>query len=98
MLITSDIILLTSIADFSLVGLPMIEDTFADKGPVGRIYTALKHSKTERNLILSCDIPKINAELLRGLTDQSEGKDAPVIFLSDGKNDYPLIGVYRKQA
>lgn len=96
--ITSNIILVTSNGDYSLVGLPMIEDIHADKGPVGGIYTALKHSKTQRNLILSCDVPKINTELLCKLTEESNTSDSPVTFLSDGKNDYPLIGVYNKTA
>lgn len=96
--ITSNIILVTSNGDYSLVGLPMVEDTYADKGPVGGIYTALNHSKTTRNLILSCDIPKITTELLRNVTDESWETEAPVTFLSDGKNDYPLIGVYSKSA
>jgi len=96
--ITSNIILVTSNGDYSLVGLPMIEDTYADKGPVGGIYTALNHSTTTRNLILSCDIPKITTELLRTVTDESWETEAPVTFLSDGKNDYPLIGVYSKSA
>ncbi len=96
--ITSNIILVTSNGDYTMVGVPMIEDTFADKGPVGGIYTALKHSKSERNLILSCDVPKITTHLLRDLTDESENNDASVIFLSDGRNDYPLIGVYKKEA
>ncbi len=96
--ITSNIILVTSNGDYTMVGVPMIEDTFADKGPVGGIYTALKHSMSAQNLILSCDVPKITTKLLRDLTDESENKDAPVTFLSDGKNDYPLIGVYNKGA
>lgn len=96
--VTSDIILVTSNSDYSHLGLPLIEDIFKNKGPVGGIYTALTHSKTERNLILSCDIPKINADLLRELIDQSKQKDASITFLSDGKNDFPLIGVYKKEA
>ncbi|WP_339874998.1 molybdenum cofactor guanylyltransferase [uncultured Algoriphagus sp.] len=96
--ITSNIILVTSNGDYSLVGLPMIEDVYADKGPVGGIFTALNHSKTELNLVLSCDIPKINTELLSKLTEESSINDSSVTFLSDGKNDYPLIGVYKKTA
>ncbi|WP_192347251.1 molybdenum cofactor guanylyltransferase [Algoriphagus sp. Y33] len=95
--VTSTIILVTSNGDYSLVGLPMIEDIYADKGPVGGIYTALSHSTSERNLILSCDVPKITADLLLSLTEESEKKKASVTFLSDGKNDYPLIGVYKKE-
>jgi molybdopterin-guanine dinucleotide biosynthesis protein A len=96
--ITSKIILVTSNRDYSLLGLPMIEDTISNKGPVGGIYTALKHSKSDRNLILSCDVPKITTELLLGLIDESEKKEGSVTFLSDGKNDYPLIGIYKKEA
>ena len=96
--ITSNIILVTSNGDYNLVGLPMIEDIYAEKGPVGGIYTALDHSKTELNLILSCDIPKINTALLGKLVEESSANDSPVTFLGDGKNDYPLIGVYKNTA
>ncbi|WP_057936882.1 molybdenum cofactor guanylyltransferase [Algoriphagus resistens] len=96
--LTSNIILVTSNGDYSLVGLPMIEDILADKGPVGGIYTALSHSRSDRNLILSCDVPKITSDLLWDLKQESEKKEASVTFLSDGKNDYPLIGVYKKEA
>lgn len=94
--ITSNIILVTSNGDYSLVGLPMIEDIYPEKGPVGGIYTALKLSKTDRNLILSCDVPKITTQLLQTLTEESV-QDASVTLLSDGKNDYPLIGVYKNE-
>ncbi|MFC5626574.1 molybdenum cofactor guanylyltransferase [Algoriphagus winogradskyi] len=96
--ITSNIILVTSNGDYTFMGLPMIEDTYADKGPVGGIFTALNHTDTEQNLILSCDVPKITTSLLAKLTTESKQKDALITFLSDDKNDYPLIGVYKKKA
>ncbi|MEP0711479.1 molybdenum cofactor guanylyltransferase [Algoriphagus sp.] len=96
--VTSNIILVTSNGDYSLVGLPMIEDVHSNMGPVGGIYTALKHSDTKQNLILSCDVPKITSALLRKLAAESEKKDALATFLTDGKNDYPLIGMYQKKA
>ncbi|WP_339866966.1 molybdenum cofactor guanylyltransferase [uncultured Algoriphagus sp.] len=96
--ITPNIILVTSNGDYTLVGLPMIEDTYPDKGPVGGIFTALNHTDTEQNLILSCDVPKITTSLLAKLTTESKQKDALITFLSDDKNDYPLIGVYKKKA
>ncbi|UZD21496.1 molybdenum cofactor guanylyltransferase [Algoriphagus halophytocola] len=96
--VTSNIILVTSNGDYELIGLPMIEDVYADKGPVGGIHTALQHSKTDRNLILSCDVPKITTELIRNLVSESGKSEASLTFLHDGKNDYPLLGVYRKSA
>jgi len=96
--ITSTIILVTSNGAYNLIGLPMIEDIYKNKGPVGGIFTALKHTKSSRNLILSCDVPKITTELLTLLTTASRKEDPHVTFLSDGANDYPLIGVYKKKA
>ena len=96
--ITSNIILVTSNGDYTLVGLPMIADAYADKGPVGGIFTALKHSATKQTLILSCDVPKVTTALLEKLVTESKKKDALVTFLSDGQHDYPLIGIYQKSA
>lgn len=75
--ITSTIILVTSNGAYSLVGLPMIEDIYENKGPVGGIFTALKHTKSSRNLILSCDVPRITTELLTLLTHCIPGKRSP---------------------
>lgn len=96
--VTANIILVTSNGDYELIGLPMIEDIYADKGPVGGIHAALQHSKTDLNLILSCDVPKISPELIRNLVDESAKNGTSLTFLHDGKNDYPLIGVYRKSS
>lgn len=77
--------------------LELIQDVIEDQGPIGGIYSALSHSNAGLVLILSCDIPKITTEVLTFLVEKSKAAPEKITFLSDGKNDYPLIGIYPKQ-
>jgi len=44
-------------------------------GPLGGLYTGLRHSKTELNIAVACDMPFINASLLSYLINQASGWD-----------------------
>jgi len=91
--ITNTIRLVTNNEKYSDFGYPIISDIYEKKGPVGGIYSALKHSKTKYNLILSCDIPNISTLVLKKyLIDISYQND--IIFVTDGNNEYPLVGMY----
>lgn len=94
--IVANPVLVTKNPDYRFFQLEMIPDLIEDKGPVGGIFTALRHSKADSVLILSCDIPKITTEALGYLVEKSREEISKITFLSDGKNDYPLIGVYPK--
>lgn len=94
--INSNPVLVTGNPAYRKFGLEMISDLIADKGPLGGIYTALNHSTSDLTLILSCDIPKITVEVLSHLVEKSQVSRNKITFLSDGKNDYPLIGIYPK--
>ncbi len=88
--------LVTKNSAYEAFKLEMIQDLIEDKGPVGGIYTALTHSTADLVLVLSCDIPKITTNVLSWLISESSIYPNKITFLSDGKNDYPLIGVYPK--
>ena len=87
-------VLVTKNPAYGSFQLEIIPDVIEDKGPVGGIYTALSHAKSDSVLVLSCDIPKITTEVVAFLLEKARQKPAKITFLSDGKNDYPLIGVY----
>ncbi|GAB3223590.1 molybdenum cofactor guanylyltransferase [Algoriphagus aestuariicola] len=91
-----DPVLVTGNLAYADFGVEMIADRIVDKGPVGGIYTALNHCQTTQALILSCDIPKIDSDTLEFLIVEAQKHPGKITFLSDGKNDYPLIGVYPK--
>ncbi|UGS21642.1 molybdenum cofactor guanylyltransferase [Flavobacterium cyclinae] len=72
-----------------------IEDVYKDKGPVGGIFTALSHSKTEQNIILSVDIPLISADVIKWLlTNIDKEKQITQVKVVDKTS--PLIAVYNK--
>lgn len=95
--LTNNITLVTKNDAYSKFELPMIQDLVDNMGPVGGIYTALSHSHSRYNLILSCDIPKITTQVLSELIELAINSDKEVSILCDETHDYPLIGCYQKK-
>lgn len=94
---TNSIFLVTKNEDYQSFGYPLVPDIYHSKGPVGGIYTALKHSSTENNLVLSCDIPNITSHVLKTyLVDEYEESN-DVLYVADNTREYPLIGLYSKK-
>lgn len=92
--LTSNIIIVSNNPDYNKFELPVIEDIHPNKGPLGGIYSGLKASKSNINIILSCDIPYIKSGLIKYLLYQSEGYDVTVPLHDE--RVHPLIGVYTK--
>ncbi|MHA7943223.1 molybdenum cofactor guanylyltransferase [Formosa sp. 3Alg 14/1] len=92
--ISNRIYLITENTDYSIYNYPLVADIYKNKGPVGGIYTALKHTDTQQNLILSCDIPMISTHILKRYLIQSKVINSNIAFVSDSTRDYPLIGMY----
>jgi molybdopterin-guanine dinucleotide biosynthesis protein A len=69
------------------------EDLYPGKGPLGGIYTGLLASKSVYNVVVACDMPFLNVELLRYMIKLSPGFDAVVPRV--GKVQ-PLHAVYSR--
>ncbi|HCY77349.1 MAG TPA: molybdenum cofactor guanylyltransferase [Ignavibacteriales bacterium] len=79
---------------YNFLNLPLVNDIINDKGPLGGIYSALKLSTTEKNFIISCDMPLINVELIKYLINLNSDK---AILLPKSKGRiHQLCGVYSK--
>lgn len=73
-----------------------IEDIYPDKGPVGGIFTALSHSETKQNIILSVDVPLISAEIIKWLVANiDEQRQITQVRVEDKTN--PLVAIYCKE-
>ncbi|WP_456314574.1 molybdenum cofactor guanylyltransferase [Pseudomonas shirazensis] len=94
--ISKDITLITNTKDYDYLAYQKIPDIIIDKGPLGGIFTALSHSDTEFNLILSCDIPLISSELLSELISKHNAEALITVFASESRL-HPLIGIYSKK-
>lgn len=92
--ISDNILLVANNDAYSKFGLPVFKDKYLDCGPLSGIYTGLKKSAFDYNMILSCDIPFIHQGVLEYLIDSATGYDI-TIAKSDSRI-HPLIGVYQK--
>jgi molybdopterin-guanine dinucleotide biosynthesis protein A len=74
----------------------IVEDLFADRGPLAGIHAALANTTTEWNLILAVDLPGVTVKLLRWMLDKARetGKLITVPKIEDQQQ--PLCAVYRR--
>lgn len=80
-------------------GTSVIPDALAGRGPLVGIDTGLRHTRTEFNLFLGCDLPFMGARFLRYLCDRALGSRADVtVPESPGHGLQPLVAVYRRRA
>jgi molybdopterin-guanine dinucleotide biosynthesis protein A len=93
--LVSNVIIVSDNEDYDAFGLKRIEDVIKNSGPLAGIYSGLKHASTVYGLVLSCDIPLINSEVLKKLIDAVDPDSEVIQIESQGKN-MPLIALYKK--
>jgi molybdopterin-guanine dinucleotide biosynthesis protein A len=76
-------------------GAKVLVDLYPDKGPLGGIYTGLLASPSSCNVVVACDMPFLNIELLRYMIELLPGFDAVVPRLEEDKLE-PLHAIYSK--
>lgn len=79
---------------YSELGYITFADIYKDKGPLGGIHSGLIHSGTEKNFIISCDMPLINESVLRFIIDYPLESDIKVAFADNFIQQ--LCGLYSK--
>lgn len=94
--VTNNIIIVSNHKKHDVFQLKRITDMITDAGPLAGLYTGLHHSKTENNIVLSCDIPLINTVILKKLI-AGINENADVIQLKSEGKTMPLIALYKKR-
>lgn len=77
-------------------GYRIVEDEIKGVGPIGGLLSTLQHSSSERNFVISCDMPFLNSELLNFLFQSMHEFDV-VLAMHDGDKIEPLCGIYSKR-
>jgi molybdopterin-guanine dinucleotide biosynthesis protein A len=75
-------------------GVELHPDIYPGLGPIGGIHSGLRHSNSEKNFIISCDIPLITAEAIRYIAEYPTDRMISVP-VADGFIQQ-LCGLYRK--
>ncbi len=94
--LVDEIIIISNHKNYDQFELKRYEDLIKDAGPLAGIYTGLHYSKTENNLIVSCDVPLISDDILKKLIEQANSK-FDVIQLNSNDKNMPLIAIYKKR-
>lgn len=76
------------------LGLPLVSDIYANRGPLSGIHSALVHARFDRVLVLACDMPFLSRKLVRYLIGQSQDYDVTVPLLKGYPQ--PLLAVYAR--
>ncbi|MCC6445771.1 MAG: molybdenum cofactor guanylyltransferase [Armatimonadetes bacterium] len=75
-------------------GAQILEDDMPERGPMGGLYTALKHLERPKCLIVSCDVPFVSAAFLSHLAELPLAGDA-IVPVWEGRLQ-PLQAVYAR--
>jgi len=94
--LVNDILIISKNKKYDILGCKRINDLIENSGPVAGVYTGLYHSKTQLNLVLSCDIPLITPNIIKMLILGYEN-EFEVIQLQSQNKTMPLIAIYNKQ-
>jgi len=94
--LVDEIIIISNNAAYDVFGKKRVADKIINSGPLAGVYTGLFYSKTQNNIVLSCDVPFVNQQLLSVLLQEEKKKYDIVQLQSEGKN-MPLIALYQKK-
>ncbi|UAC47977.1 molybdenum cofactor guanylyltransferase [Bacillus aquiflavi] len=80
--------------DYSFINVPLVEDHYKGKGPLAGIQAGLNAVKTEKNMIVACDLPFVSSRLAKELLVELDKYDAVVPEINGQL--HPLFGAYHK--
>jgi len=82
---------------YDFTGCEVWPDEFTERAPMIGIYSCLKRSETEINIILSCDMPLMSTKMLEHLLENSANHEITVPVHGNHFIE-PLCGIYKKSS
>jgi molybdopterin-guanine dinucleotide biosynthesis protein A len=79
---------------YEYLGVPVVEDVIKGLGPLGAIYTGLMRISNETGFFVACDMPFINAQLVRYMVDIRDNYAA--VVPSGAAGIEPLHAIYTR--
>jgi molybdopterin-guanine dinucleotide biosynthesis protein A len=83
--------------DFSFLGLPLAEDILPGKGALGGLYTALAVTQNPLVVVVACDMPFVNPQLLSAELKLLDESGADVIIPTSPRGYEPMHAVYSRE-
>lgn len=79
-------------------GFDAVADKIENCGPLGGLYTALTISAADWNLVVSCDLPNLNAQLLDHLFEIAGRSRADAVVAQTAAGLEPLCAIYHRRS
>src|SRR5438128_562980 len=70
--VTGSVTLIGPVEKYAHLGLPIVPDAVENCGPIGGLYTALKMTTSDWNLIVACDMPDLTEAFLKQLLHEAD--------------------------
>lgn len=82
--------------DYEHFGLPVVSDVIPDIGALGGVHTAVYHAKYDHALVLACDMPFVNLDLINHIVGLAASHD--VVIPQQGSRGWaePFRAIYGK--
>ncbi len=77
-------------------GIPLVEDRFAERGPLAGIQAALRSSRTDLNFILAVDVPFVTSACAQFLIEAAAANQALATVPNAAGGIHPASAVYRR--
>jgi len=90
----NDIIIVSDNEVYDKFGHQRVNDIIKNYGPIAGLYSGLKSSRTQYNLVLSCDVPLIRTFILERLIQEFDS-DYDMVQLQSENKSMPLIAIYK---
>jgi molybdopterin-guanine dinucleotide biosynthesis protein A len=97
--VTSEVYLVGAPERYARLGLPVLADPIAGRGPAAGITAALRATEREWNLIVACDLPYLETRFLEFLVEVAAAEgDAEAVVPQLGGRWEPLCAAYHRRA
>jgi molybdenum cofactor guanylyltransferase len=92
---TNEILISANNHDLDFLGFPVVNDLYNVKAPLAGIHSGLKSTRSDWNLVLTCDMPNVTKELICLLLSSLE-YDLRMVVPHHGGFVEPLCGFYHR--
>jgi molybdenum cofactor guanylyltransferase len=92
----NEIIISANSQEYQRFGFKLIHDNFPGCGPIGGVFSSLKHSSNDWNLVLGCDTPYISGDVLTRLIGYIDNYNCIISIHYNLKE--PLVALYNKNS
>jgi molybdopterin-guanine dinucleotide biosynthesis protein A len=107
--VAEELLIVTNTTDtYVNLGARLVQDVYPGAGPLGGIYAGLAAAESECCLVVGCDMPFLNPDLLRYLAELAHDHDAVLPYLgptmpqpgghgtAKARDMHPLHAAYRR--